>query len=66
VHLKLADHERCLTCGAKAYVIDSVRNNGYRRRTHKCRGCGKKWKSYQSRLNPRKVKIARPPAPVER
>lgn len=65
-HVRLADYDRCAKCGGRSYVADSVPCKGYRRRTHRCRTCGHKWRSYQSRLNPRKVKVAPPPAPIDR
>jgi transcriptional regulator NrdR family protein len=60
VGVTLPDPERCRHCGKKGRVIESRREPGYRRRRHQCDACNWRWSSYQSIINPSKVKIRRP------
>jgi hypothetical protein len=61
---QLLDPERCSKCGGGARIYKSYRARGYRLRRHKCRECGERWTSYQSRMDPKrrvtvKVPVAR-------
>lgn len=59
VPVKLPDPERCRHCNRKGRVIESRRQQGYRRRRHQCDACNWRWSSFQSVINPSKVKIRR-------
>jgi hypothetical protein len=45
--------DTCWVCGSRGRVCKSVRCDGYIRRRHAC-DCGKRWTTYQSRMNPRR------------
>lgn len=58
--MTLPDPERCRRCGKKGRVIDSRPRRGYRKRRHECAACDVRWNSYQSAINPRKVRFTKP------
>jgi transcriptional regulator NrdR family protein len=75
--VKLPDPERCPMCQKRGELIDSrmvsrrgrgVMKNGaglcYRRRRHKCKTCKVRWNSYQTTLNPNKIKSRPTTQPV--
>lgn len=75
--VNLPDPECCPLCKKRGAVIDTrmVKREGrgldkvgaglcYRRRRHRCRTCKTRWNSYQTTLDPNKIKTAsinRPP-----
>ena len=61
--MTLPDPDRCPTCGARSAVTDS-RNEGrgYRRRRHVCLTCKTRWPTWETRINPKRLK----PAPTIR
>lgn len=52
----LPDPENCERCGTRGRVIRSRKYPGYRRRRHKCPRCGHPWTTYQSALNPNRLR----------
>jgi hypothetical protein len=55
---KLRDPEICPSCQKKGCVIESKKRVGYRRRVHRCGRCKVQWESFQSTINPRRVRAA--------
>lgn len=53
----LPDPEVCRECGQRGHVIRSFRGHGYRRRRHECPRCQRRWTTYQTVLNPRRIKL---------
>lgn len=47
--------EQCRTCGGKGRVIESRITPTCRRRRRECPDCGRRWTSYESFINPRRV-----------
>lgn len=67
--VKLPDPERCPLCKKRGRVIDTrlvnrlgrgVAKQGqglcYRRRRHRCRTCKARWTSFQTTIDPTKIK----------
>lgn len=67
--VKLPDPECCPLCKKRGELVDSrmVRRQGrgiakagaglcYRRRRHRCRTCKHRWNSYQTTIDPNKLK----------
>mgnify|MGYP000845587951 CR=1 FL=1 len=54
---RLLDPDTCRACGARGRVINTRRYPEYRRRRHECPCCGRRWNSYETRLNPRKIHL---------
>lgn len=59
--VKLADPERCPLCKKRGRVVNSrnISHLGYRRRRHKCVTCKVKWNSFQTLIDPKKLKERR-------
>lgn len=54
----LPDPERCPRCKTKGRVIKSRRLPGWRKRRRKCPECGKRWNTYETTINPRRIRSA--------
>ncbi len=55
----MPDPNTCGTCRGRGQVIESRSYPGYRRRRHVCAACGRRWTTFESFLDPRRV-IERP------
>lgn len=45
---------------AYSCVIDSRAKDGYRYRRHRCLECDARWNSYESLIDPRRIRLAQP------
>lgn len=55
--MTLRDPDVC-RCGADdSHVLERRRRQGFVSRRHECRSCGFRWTTYESRINPRKLRL---------
>lgn len=53
-------------CGGDTRIIDSRRNDGYRVRRRECKECRKRWNTYETMVNPRRLRRVTPGEVVAR
>lgn len=60
--MKLPPPEKCEKCGSTDNEIIRTRiaEGGFRYRRRKCRSCQRRWNTYETRLNPRRLRLAQP------
>ena len=61
--IRLPDPDCCGGCGARGQVIDSRKESGYRRRRHACPACGHRWTTYQTTIDPHRLRQRPTPGP---
>lgn len=54
--MTLRDPDVC-TCGAPGHLVKRRRGKGFLSRRHACARCGHRWTSYQSLINPKKLRL---------
>lgn len=54
--IPLRDPDFCPQHGRGSSVIDVIHHNGYIERTHKCKVCDERWPSYQTIMNPLRIR----------
>lgn len=63
--VKLADPQRCMKCGARGRIVDTRMRKGFRKRRRRC-ACGHKWNSYETLIDPRRLRASPPTSSSER
>lgn len=54
--MRLPCPETCKKCGGESEVQDTrLTKQGYRYRRRVCTGCGRRWNTYETLLNPRRI-----------
>ena len=53
----VANPERCRNCGGDSRVIESRAERIARLRERCCKGCGRVWKTWESLIDPERVKV---------
>jgi hypothetical protein len=54
--IPLRSPDYCPTHGRASTVIETIPHNGFIERTHKCKVCHRRWPSFQTIIDPTKIR----------
>lgn len=58
MRVRLPDPENCRACAVRGRIVESRKSaHGYRRRRHVCPTCARRWSTWQSVINPARVRV---------